>query len=451
MGPACRAISALAAFLIAAGAAAQDRGRAPVAADGDLAAPTLRERTEAQNRWLRSRFDTVLPALMRREGIDLWLVICREHNEDPVYRTLVPGPSMFAWRLTMLAFSSGPGGVEAVSVNPWGRGDLHKAFAGFYRPGWDREDQDPWERLAALVRAKDPKRIAVDRSKDFAFADGLSAELEDRLRAALGPELSGRIVSAERLVVGWLETRTPDEIAVYARLVAMNHRLVEEAFSRRAVTPGITTVDDLGWWARERIAALGLDTWFPPMFSVARATAAGAPEDRVIRPGDLLHCDVGVTGWGLNSDIQENAYVLRPGETEAPAGLSALLAKGLRAQDILAGELVAGRTGNEILRRALAATAAAGLSARIYSHPLGVHGHAAGTRIGLPDMQAGVPGMGEYPLYPDTVHAIELSVRAPVPEWNGREVSMAVEEDLAFTARGGAFLDGRKTRLILIR
>jgi Xaa-Pro aminopeptidase len=427
------------------------------AGGGDEPPPLLarRERAALRNAWLKERFETILPAVMRREGIDMWVVVCREHAEDPVYWSLVPEPSMFAWRLTMLVFfdRGGAAGVERLSVNRWGGGDLHKDFPAFYAPAWAPESLDPWDRLARIVRERDSKRIAVNASDTFAFADGLSAANRDRLVRALGPGLASRLVSAERLAVGWLEARSAGELAFYPGLVALTRRLVREVFSSANITPGRTTIDDLEWRVLDRLDELNLGTWFPPMFYILRdgPGGTGGPDGRVIKPGDLLRCDIGISYLGLVSDVQEVAYVPREGETEAPRGLRDALALGNRLQDILVGELRAGRTGNEILAAALAKARAAGLVPRIYSHPIGYHGHGAGTRIGLPDMQDGVPGMGEYPLFPDTCFAIELGVAAKIPEWGGREIQLALEEDAAFTAGRVVWLDGRQTEIILVK
>jgi Xaa-Pro aminopeptidase len=389
---------------------------------------------------------------MRREQIDMWVVICREHNEDPVYTTLVPAPSLFAWRLTMLVFfDRGEAGIERLIVNRYGSGDLHKAFADYYTPAFEPENLDPWQRLARIVAARNPKKIAVDESDTFAFADGLTATHKSMLLKALDPEYARRIVSGGRLTVGWLERRSAEELAFYPTIVALNHLVVAEAFSNRAITPGVTTIDDLAWRVRERIAELKLGTWFQPMFYIVRSPASTGGNPRVVQRGDLLRCDIGITYLGLAADIQQVAYVLRPGETDAPKGLRDALAAGNRLQDILVGEMKPGLSGNAILASALSKARAAGLNARIYSHPIGYHGHAAGSRIGLPDMQDGVPGMGDYPVYGDTCWAIELGVRVPIPEWDNLEISMALEEDAAVTAGGVKFLDGRQTRIHLIR
>ncbi|HEY3383295.1 MAG TPA: M24 family metallopeptidase, partial [Vicinamibacterales bacterium] len=322
------------------------------------AAPAIlnqKDRALLQNRWLKVRFETVLPKIMRREQIDMWVVICREHNEDPVYWTLVPAPSMFAWRLTMLVFfDRGAAGIEHLIVNRYGSGDLHKEFADYYQPAFEPEQLDPWQRLAAIIRARNPRKIAVDESETFAFADGLSAAHKNLLVRSLGPDLASRVVSAGRLTVGWMERRSQPEIDFYPQIVAITHQVVADAFSSAVIKPGVTSIDDLAWWVRERIAEWRLSTWFQPMFYIVRPPGSAAKNPRVIERGDMLRCDIGVTYMGLTADVQQVAYVLKPDEADAPAGLRDALALGNRLQDVLVGEMKEGSTGNQVLAAALA-------------------------------------------------------------------------------------------------
>jgi len=406
----------------------------------------MRDRTGVQDRWLGARLETLLPELMRREKLDMWIIVCREYNEDPVFLTLVPAASLSARRLSMLVFfDRGEQGVEKISVGRYPIGTL-------YKPAWrpDKGGPDQWQALAKVVKDRNPMRIGINESATFAFGDGLSASLKASLLRALGPDWTGRLVSAEKLAVGWLERRTAEELEVYPHIAAVAHAVIAEAFSPAVITPGITTADDVEWWMWEKIRALKLDTWFPPSISIQRGKGKEA-KDRVVRRGDLLHCDMGISYLGLMTDHQEHAYVLKPGEDVPPAGLSAALAEGNRLQDILLAEFREGRTGNEILASALRAAKAAGLKPSIYTHPVGVHGHAAGPTIGLWDEQDGVPGQGDYPLYYDTCHSIELNARVSVAEWNGQEVTIALEEDAAFTREGIRFLDGRQTALFCIK
>jgi hypothetical protein len=111
----------------------------------------------------------------------------------------------------------------------------------------------------------------------------------------------------------------------------------------------------------------------------------------VIQRGDVLHCDVGITALGLNTDTQHNGYVLMPGRPTPPAGLTAALHNANRLQDIVMEELRAGRTGNEILACLAGADARRRDHGTVYSHPIGKHGHGAGAPVGLWDIRTACP------------------------------------------------------------
>ena len=426
-------------------------GQTPTRADAAYEILPLRERARLRDRWLADRLETVVPPLLRREKIDCWVLVAREYNEDPVVRTMLPATWLRARRRTILVFHDAgmSSGVQRYSVSRYAVG---RVFPGV----WDKEKEpDQWRALATLLARLDPERIALNVSSDFALADGMTESEHGALVAALPEELRGRIVSGERLALGWLETRTPAELEVYPSICRIAHRIIAEGFA--SVEPGATSTADLEWWYRERVAELRLETWFHPSVSVQHPTAeehsgnfASHPESEPIRRGDLVHVDFGITYLGLNTDTQQHAYVLREGETEPPAGLRAGLAVGNRLQDILMEQFVAGRTGNEILAATISAARAEGIEPSIYSHPLGLHGHGAGPTIGLWDQQGGVPGKGDYPLYPDTSWSIELNAAVPIEEWGGQVVRIMLEEDAHFDGERIRFLDGRQERLLLI-
>lgn len=413
----------------------------------------LRAQAEVIDGWLERRLETVVPMLMRREGVDLWIVSAREYNEDPVIETMLPATWMSARRRTIFVFfdRGEAEGVERLAVARYDIGRLFKS-------AWDPEAQpDQWQRLAEIIAERDPETIAVNRSTTFGLADGMTATEYEGLLAALPARYRDRVVSGERLAIGWLETRIPEEMQVYPTIMRLAHAIIAEGFSEAAVQPGVTTTDDLVWWYRERIRSLGLDAWFHPTVDVQRADAPGRGDDfsarpgtDVILPGDLLHVDFGFTYLRLNTDTQQHAYVLRPGETEAPAGLRAALAVGNRLQDILTDAFVAGRTGNEILKAALDQARAEGIEATIYTHPIGFHGHGAGPTIGLWDQQGGVPGAGDYPLYPNTAYSIELNAAVTVPEWGGKQIRIMLEEDAYFDGESVWYINPRQTELLLI-
>ena len=418
----------------------------------------MRERAALMDRWLETRLDTVVPALMRREGIDMWIVSAREYNEDPVIETMLPATWIAARRRTILVFfDRGPDeGVERLAVARYDIGPFPRA--------WDPDEQpDQWGRLAEVIAERDPATIALNRSATFALADGLTDAEYDGFLAALPDRFHDRLVSGERLAIGWLETRIAEEMQVYPMICKIAHAIIAEGLSAQVIQPGVTTTDDVVWWYRERIRALKLTTWFQPSVSVQRADAgeqpapakaggdfSARPDASTIYPGDLLHVDFGITYLGLNTDTQQHAYVLRPGETDAPDGLRHALAVGNRLQDILTNAFETGRAGNEILRAALDQARAEDIKATIYTHPIGYHGHGAGPTIGLWDQQGGVPGRGDYPLFPHTAYSIELNAAVPIPEWGDKEIRIMLEEDAYFDGETAWYIDGRQTELWLI-
>ncbi len=414
----------------------------------------LRQRAQLRDRWLGLRLDSLVVELMRREGIDLWIVAAREYNEDPVSLTMLPSTWMAARRRTILVFHD-PGPGKALERLAVARYDI----GSYFKRAWDPETEpNQWKRLAEIVRERDPEKIALDFSSGFALADGVSHSEFNALRDALPPPLQDRIVSAENLAIGWLETRIPEEMEVYPTICAIAHAIIAEGLSARVIQPGQTTTEDVEWWFRERIAELKLDTWFHPSVSVQRddqsslrTSFAAHPSDQTIRRGDLLHVDFGITYLGLNTDTQQHAYVLMAGETQAPAGLRRALGVGNRLQDILTSHFQSGRSGNDILSMTLQQAQKEGLRPSVYTHPIGFHGHAAGPTIGLWDQQGGVPVNGDYPLHPNTAYSIELNVTETIPEWNNKEIRIMLEEDAFFDGAAVRYIDGRQTSLLLVQ
>lgn len=412
-------------------------------AAGDFPAVlSLRDRKPLMDGWVKQRLDRVLPGEMRRYGFDMWLVICNESVEDPVFRQLVPEDPWAIRRLGILVFfDRGEGGVERLLVA--------RHAKAFYTKDWDQFNETQWEALARIIKARNPGRIGINQGVKIPYGDGLTAGLKQRLVAAIGPEYAARLAPAEELAVAMLERRLPEELPLYDRVVAITHAIVREGFSPAVITPGVTTLDDLDWWFNQKVVDLGLERWFFNDTSLIRRQSQ--PLDRVIRRGDVIHCDIGVRYLGLHSDIQELAYVLREGETAAPAGLQDALRRGNAMQDILLAEFREGRLGNDVQAAALRKGRAEGLQPRVYTHPIGLHGHAAGAFVGLPEYQDGVPDKGEYPVHLETAYSIELSVRAPIPEWGGQEVVFSLEQNAFLSASGPRFLDGRQTSLRLVR
>ena len=427
----------------------------PLAAQPTRPFGTLKDQADRQQQWLQQRLTTVLPALMKRHGFDMWVVPMREYNEDPVFTSLVSPTTFAARRRTIYVFfdrcahggaPNAPAGcVERIALGGTSQGGLYEAVrstrsvdaavGGRQAELWG--DQQ-WLVLKDVIERRNPKVIGIDVSRTFAFSDGLSAGELEGMSAMLGSKWTSRFKHAEALPLELIATRLPDEEAFYTELTKLVHELVGRMFSNEVIRPGVTRTSDLVWWWRQQVNDLGLGTWFQPSIDVQRkgASAEQLGEDPVIERGDVLHCDVGITALRLNTDTQHDAYVLREGETEVPAGLRKALANSNRFQDILIEEVRPGRTGNEVLKSSLARLQSEGISGTMYSHPIGMHGHGAGPLIGLWDYQQGVPGRGDAKIIPSMWFSSELQTTTPVPEWGGQPVRMAQEEDFFVGADG---------------
>ena len=412
---------------------------------------SLKDRAGFINELQQDRFNNLLPSLMKKTGIDMWVLITREYNEDPIIKTMLPPTWLNARRTTILVFSrdSKTNEFKSVAITRYPFGDNIPSI-------WDKDKQpNQWKALSDYIVSQDPSKIGINSSSYESLADGLSKYHYDQLYNILPNKYRNRIVSAEDLAIAWIETRTAMEMTVYSHLVEISHAIIREAFSTKVITPGITTTDDVVWWMREKVIDLGLDTWFHPSVDVQRKDASDlyafdnqSKFDR-IQPGDLLHCDFGITYLTLNTDCQELGYVLKPGETSAPEFLVNALKEGNRVQDIFTNNFALGVTGNEILRKSLKQGKAEGLRPSIYTHPLGTYGHSAGTTLGMWDSQGGVPLTGDYPLQHNTAYAIELNTTVYIPEWK-KDIRIMLEVPGFFGKEGFRYINGRQTELLLV-
>jgi Xaa-Pro aminopeptidase len=443
----------IARLVVAAGLAASLSSDIRVAAQAPVSYPdptrrvlTHREQNDLVTPWIRKRFDTLLPGLMTREGIDMWIIPTREYNEDPVFASMSPLTYFASRRRTILVFYN-PGGGKPVERYSIGRFDYDKLYTMFPTSNDGQHDG-----LRKLVDEKQPKVIGINESDAWNHADGITANEKRRLLEALGPTYAARVKSAEMLAVGWLEVKLPEELEAYRHAMKVAHMVIREAFSNAVITPGKTTSQDVVWWMRQRVAELGLGSWFQPSITIWRKGGNLTTMQGVIQPGDMLHTDFGIVYMGFSTDTQHNAYVLRPGETDAPAGLKEGLKKANRLQDLTMQYARLERTGNQALADALAQAKKEGMIPSIYCHAIGYHGHAAGPPIGMTDYQEGVPIRGDYVFRPNTWHSIELNVTHAVPEWDNLAVRFALEEDAAIMPGGGwDWVDGRQTEFYLIK
>ena len=411
----------------------------------------LKERSAFINKLQKERLNKLLPQLMEKTDIDMWVLIAREYNEDPIIKTMLPPTWLNARRTTILVFSldKKTKNFESVAIARYAFGDNIPSI-------WDKDKQpNQWEALKDYIVSKNPEKIGLNISSYESLADGLSKYHYDQLYNVLSPKFRKKITSAEDLAIAWIETRTDPEMTVFSQLVEISSSIIREAFSTKVITPGITSTDDVVWWMREKVLSLGLDTWFHPTVDVQRKDNSdlyafdNKSKFDIILPGDLLHCDFGISYLTLNTDTQELAYVLKPGETDAPDFLIKAFKEGTRVQDIFTNNFKQGLTGNEILRRSLEQGKAEGLRPSIYTHPLGTYGHSAGTTIGMWDSQGGVPFTGDHPLQYNTAYAIELNTTVYVEEWE-KDIRIMLEVPGFFGKNGFRYINGRLKEFLLV-
>ena len=413
-----------------------------------------RERAKVVDEILKERFETLLPELMDRTGIDMWVLISREYNEDPVLKNMLPATWLNARRRTIILFyrDSKKNTIDKLAVARYNFGENIQS-------AWDKDKQpNQWLRLMELIEERNPKTIGLNYSEHFNIADGLDHTDFKEFLTYLPKKFQNKVVSAQPLATAWIETRTEREMALYSHLVNITHDIIAEAFSEKVITPGITTTTDVEWWMRDKVTQLGLETWFHPSVDIQRSQEvmgdhlyafSNRPQENIILPGDLVHCDFGITYLRLNTDCQELVYILKPFETEAPEFLTQALAKGNRLQELLTSNFKSGDSGNTILKNTLEQAKAEGLQPSVYTHPLGSYGHSSGPTIGMWDAQEGVPVNGDYPLYPNTVYAIELNTTVHIEAWQ-RDIRIMLEEAGFFGKDGFRYVSGRQTKLLTI-
>jgi hypothetical protein len=401
---------------------------------------TMRNQAKIINELLNDRLQNLLPRLMDSTKIDCWVMMTREYNEDPIVKTFLPAEWLSARRRTILVFyrDAKNNSIKKYAVARY-------AVGKEIEPAWDPvKTPNQWEALVNLLRTINPQKIALNYSSDFGHADGLDHTEYTEFTSYLNASEKSKLISAEPLAVAWLETRTEKEMGYYPTLLKITHDIIKEGFSNKVIKVNKTTTDDVVWWFRQKLSNMGLGTWFHPSVEIQRRVSN--ENDNIIRPGDFLHCDFGISYLRLNSDVQEQAYVLLPNETKVPAALEAAFEKTNRLQDILTSHFASGISGNAILAASLTQAKAEGITPSIYTHPIGFHGHAAGTTIGMWDMQGGVPGSGDYKMHAKTCYSIELNALHSINGWD-KPVRVALEQNGYFNGMTFNYIDKRQTKI----
>ncbi|MBY6035839.1 M24 family metallopeptidase [Fictibacillus nanhaiensis] len=405
---------------------------------------TLKERERISDEWLLNRLHHLLPALMNKYNMDMWIIVGREYNEDPISYTLLPSVIDSSRRITIFAFVKGEDDqLNRFVIHP------NKQFEPFYTCYENLNGDSPFDTLRNLINTYHPQTIGINKSAHFAFCDGLSHSYYRELVDSIGEKHSSKLISSQELALDWLQLRTESELDTYKELAAITREIVKRAFSNEVISPYVTTTQDVVDWVRQYVLDLGLKTSFYPTVDIQRKGALSDRLEGTILPGDIVHLDFGIEYLGLCTDTQQLAYVLHSEEKEVPVGLADALNTANLFEDIFFYTCNHGMTGNEIFTKVMSKAKSEGIKAMLYSHPIGNHCHAAGPLIGLYDKQEPLPVRGELPVQNNTCYALEFNIRHYIPEWN-QDIPIYLEESICFRENKMQYLTNRQTEFFLI-
>ena len=411
---------------------------------------------EVRESWLPKRHELLLQ-MMRKHGIDMWIVVTEEFHDDPAAQYISPPRPYVGNRDFFVFIDLGEQGLKKVAVTGYAEGNLRRFFES-------PEDPRPAaEVLSGLYSAHQPKKIALNTGGGRGVTRSLTHDSFLFLAKTLGPEAESRFVSAADLIEEYFDTRIPEEFEPYAALVKATDILARRALSNEVIIPGQTTAGDVRFWLCDQAHALGLKTWFQPDIRLyakgienktSRGFPAVADESEIIRRGHVIHLDFGMTYMGFDSDWQKNAYVLLPGESDVPAGLKQALANTNLLQDALMIRASRpGLTAGEVTQKAMDEVAGKDFEARIYSHPIGYQGHGlgAGLGYGFRPGSKGDPAKMPKRLRLGSYISIELNTITAVPEWSGQKLIVAEEDDAYLTEEGWKFFHPRQDNWYVIK
>lgn len=404
---------------------------------------SIKEQYKVKDICLKERLDVIVPEVMKQSESDAWIVASKEYHEDLVFDSLTPASYLTARRITLLVFIKTNDEVKRFSLSM-----PDAALNHYYPQYWKFGEEEQMDALNRLFDEYDPQKIAINISKDFTYADGLSHGLYVSLKESLKPEYVERLIVDELLPIKVMEIRTSTELSLYPELMNVAFSIIEEAFSFRAIEPGKTTCEDLEFFMMDKVTQLGLQYWFSPTIDIQREGHDGVIHEGIIEKGDLLHCDFGIKYLNLCSDTQRLAYVAKDDETDVPQWMKDGFKVNNRFQDIVCECMADGKSGNDVLMDALKKAKEEHIDACLYSHPCNIYGHGPGPTIGLWNNQNPIPLKGDIKMSYDTVYALELNVKY---EYNGLVYTMFSEETVSFTRDGVTFLYPNRDQIYFIK
>jgi Xaa-Pro aminopeptidase len=392
-----------------------------------------------REQWLVRRHEMILP-MMRKHGIDMWIIVNEEFHDDPLTQYIAP-PRPYAGNRDVFVFiDTGDKGLRKLALTGYSEENIQRFFESANEP-------KPLDKaLSELYQTYHPKKIALSYGAGRGVQRSITHDTYKLFAEKMGADAESHFVPAADLIEEYLDTRIPEEFDEYTKLVKLTDILAHRALSSEVVKPGKTTVGDVRRWLFDALGERGVGTWFQPDLRVqrkgkpndtSRGFLAVATEDIVIQRGDLVHLDFGITYMGLNSDWQKMVYIFRDGEKEIPAGLKHALANTNALQDaVMLRASRPGRPAGEVYTAAMDEMKQKNIEAQIYSHPIGDQGHGLGAAIDFRATKRPEIMGQEKRLRKGSYISIELNTQTVVPEWDGQKIYV-MEEDPAYLTDEG--------------
>jgi Xaa-Pro aminopeptidase len=407
-----------------------------------------------REQWLAQRHGMLLD-MMRRHNVDMWIVVNEEFHDDPLTQYVAPPRPYAGGRDYFVFIDAGTEGLKRVAITGFAEESLKRFFE-------TEDDPRPADKVLPEIYAKyHPRRIALSVGGNRGVTRSITHDTYKYIAEKMGPDAESHFVPAQDLIEEYLDTRIPEEFDHYLIAVKLTDHIVRRGLSNEAIKPGKTTVGDLRRWFYDRMGEFGVGTWFQPDIRVqrkgmsnnlSRGFLAVAQESTVIQPGDVLHVDFGITYMGLNTDWQKMAYVLRPGEKEAPAGLKVAMKNTNILQDAMTQRHSRpGRLAGEVYNDIMAEMKERNIEAKVYSHPIGNQGHGLGASIDYRAAQRQAQMPLSKPLRKGSYISVELNTATAVPEWEGQKVFVMMEDDAYLTDEGWKFFIPRQESYYLVR
>lgn len=392
------------------------------------------------------RISTLLPGAMADNDLDAWVVICRENNNDPLADHV--GCENAGGTAAFMFFRENDM-VTSIAISPRGEATSLAETERMDEVIVSERGASIWDTMVGVFERFDPATIGINTGRS-PITDGLSHTQYSSMMAGMPSTWTNRMTSAEAMIRSWLSIKTPAEIDIMARAAEITAQWEVEAYAN--AVGGVTTDREIADFLEAKMAEMGVgNAWSPeqnPAINSGKDRGHSHPTERVIQPGDFIQTDFGIKvhdRWV--TDIQRFAYVLAPGETEAPQEALDKWEAARRGNRAAFNAMKPGATGNEVDRAQRIVLEENGSQPVMWGtgHPVGYWAHDSGpglsggrlgqelrtvpTQVLKPGMTFAFDGFHKWSLTDSTTKTISVEEMVVITE-DGAQWMTPPQEDL---------------------